>query len=80
LRYALVREGVEPKTIWTQLHRVPIDIPPGQTNVPFMHIEEQLAFPLPSRRELAAYVIYVGFDPQGVVERAGKKTKARRSR
>jgi hypothetical protein len=80
LRYALVREGVEPKTIWTELYRVPITIPPDQTNVPFMHIEEGLSFTLPSRSELAAYVVYVGFDAQAGAERPRKKAPTRRSR
>ncbi len=43
-------------------------IPPGQSNVPFVHIEEDISFPLPKPAELAAYVIYVGFDPTLVKE------------
>lgn len=79
IRYALVREGVEPKTIWTQLHRVPVVVGPNQTNVAFMHLEENLSFPLPSRNELAAYVVYVGFDEMTATERPARKTKARRA-
>jgi hypothetical protein len=63
IRLALVQEGVEPKTIWTKGYRVPVNVPPGQTNVPFVHVEEEITFPLPSRAELDAYVVYVGFDP-----------------
>lgn len=80
VRYALVREGVEPKTIWTQIYKVPVEIPTGQQNVTFMHLEEGMSFPLPSRNELAAYVVYVGFDQMTPAERLSKKTKARRSR
>jgi hypothetical protein len=80
LRYALVREGVEPKTIWTQLYKIPVAIPPNQTNVPFMHLEENVSFLLPSRNELAAYVVYVGFDQMAAVERPARKTKAGRPR
>ena len=68
IRLALVQEGVEPKTIWTKAYRVPVTIPPGQSNVPFVHIEEDISFPLPKPAELAAYVIYVGFDPTLVKE------------
>jgi hypothetical protein len=68
IRLALVQEGVEPKTIWTKGYRVPVSIPPGQSNVPFVHIEEDISFPLPKPAELAAYVIYVGFDPTLVKE------------
>jgi hypothetical protein len=30
--------------------------------VQFIDVEEGLSFPLPSRSELEAYVVYVGFD------------------
>jgi len=68
VRFALVREGPEPKTIWTQMYRVPVEVPAGQTNVPFVHIEDKISFPTPPGRELEAYVFYVGFDQQGVRE------------
>jgi hypothetical protein len=74
VRLALVREGIEPKTIWTKLYRVPVTIPPGQTNVPFVQVEENMTFPTPSAAELEAYVVYVGFDPEGL------KAKPERSR
>jgi hypothetical protein len=63
LRMAVVREGAEPKTIWSKLYRFPVAIPPGQTAVPFVHIEQDVTFPLPRSAELEAYVVYVGFDP-----------------
>lgn len=63
LRYAVVKEGVEPKTIVTTLQRIPVNIPPGQGNVAFSHIEEGLTFPTPKVGELETYVVYVGFDP-----------------
>jgi len=65
LRYALVREGLEPKTLWTKLFMVPVTIAENQ-NVPWLHIEEEMTVPRPSNDELEAYVIYVGFDPEGV--------------
>jgi hypothetical protein len=80
LRYALVREGVEPKTIWTKLYKFAVTVPANQTSVPFMHIEEGILFPLPSRNELAAYVVYVGFDQLAETEKPAKKPKPRRSR
>ncbi len=66
LRYALVREGIEPRTIWTKLYNVPVTIPEGQLNVPFIHVEEEMTVPIPSTIDLDAYVIYVGFDPEAV--------------
>jgi hypothetical protein len=65
LRYAVVREGPEPRTIVTKFKRTGATIAPGQTHVQFVDIEEGVTFPLPSAAELAAYVVYVGFDEIG---------------
>jgi hypothetical protein len=65
LRYAVVREGPQPKTIVTKFKRVPVAVASGQTHVQFMDVEEGLSFPLPTKSELDAYVIYVGFDEIG---------------
>jgi hypothetical protein len=81
LRYAVVREGAEPKTIATKFKRVPADVPPGQSNVVFSDVEESLSFPMPSRAELAAYIVYVGFDEIGdgpEKKPAAKKPAAKR--
>ena len=66
MRLALVREGVEPRTIWTKLYRVPVMVSPGESNVAFVQVEEGMSFPVPSREDLEAYVVYVGFDPNAV--------------
>jgi hypothetical protein len=65
LRYAVVREGVAPRTIATKFKRVPAVVPAGQSNVVFSDVEESLSFPMPPRSELAAYLVYVGFDEIG---------------
>lgn len=78
VRFALVREGPEPKTIWTQFYRVPVDIPSGQTNVPFVHIDDKISFPTPSAREVEAYVFYVGFDQQALKPSGRGRGAARR--
>src|SRR5256714_3347017 len=65
LRYAVVREGPQPKTVVTKFKRVSVTVPPAQTHVQFVDIEEGLTFPLPSRSEIDAYVVYVGFDEIG---------------
>ena len=64
LRYAVVREGVEPKTITSKFRRFPVSLG-GATNVMFTDIEEDLRFPMPSSAELDAYVVYIGFDDVG---------------
>jgi hypothetical protein len=65
LRYAVVREGPEPKTVVTKFKRLSVAVPADQTHVQFIDVEEGLSFPLPSRSELEAYVVYVGFDEIG---------------
>jgi len=66
LRLAVVREGADPKTIWTKFYKFQVAIPPGQTSVPFVHVEQDVSFPMPGGSELEAYVVYVGFDPTGM--------------
>jgi hypothetical protein len=66
LRYALVREGIDPKVLWTKLFVLNVAVPDTQLNVPFTHIEEEMTVPVPPQDELDAYVIYIGFDPDGL--------------
>jgi hypothetical protein len=79
LRYAVVREGVAPRTITTKFRRFPVPMGPGATNVLFTDIEEDLTFPIPSQKEIEAYVVYVGFDDLGDRDRrpAPKKSAPR---
>lgn len=79
LRMAVVQEGPEPKTIWTRLYRVPVTIPPGQTNVPFVHIEEDLTFANPKPGDLESYIVYVGFDQAGMKEQKPQRSRRTRS-
>jgi hypothetical protein len=65
VRYAVVIEGVEPKTVATKFRRVPVAIPPGSNHVTFTDVEEDLSFPVPSPAAIDAYVVYVGFDEIG---------------
>jgi hypothetical protein len=78
LRYALVREGPEPKTIWTKLYKIPVAIPDGQTNVTFTHVEDDLTIPRPRSSELQAYVIYVGFDALAAAEKPKRSPPPRK--
>jgi len=73
VRFAVVREGVEPKTINTKLAIVPVTVPPGDGNVLFSHVEEGLDFPMPKGKEIDSYVIYVGFDPVGLQQQQRRK-------
>jgi hypothetical protein len=76
LRYAVVQEGPEPKTIWTKLYRFPVTILEGATNVPFTHVEQDMTFPFPANAaDFDAYVIYVGFDALAKPEAPKKPAK-----
>jgi hypothetical protein len=79
LRYAVVREGSPPQTIVTKFHRVAVAVPPSQLNTPFLHVDEDLTFPMPRPADLDNYVVYVGFDPAGAPARPEpRRTKARK--
>ncbi|MDQ8730395.1 hypothetical protein [Bradyrhizobium sp. LHD-71] len=65
IRVAVVQEGVQPRTIATKLYRTTVDLA-GQDNVAFSFVAEDMAFPVPSPDAVSSYVIYIGFDPEGV--------------
>jgi hypothetical protein len=69
LRLALVQEGPKPKSIWTKFYPVRVDIQPGQSGAAFTQVEDDLTFAMPADKDIAAYVIYVGFDPQGLAKK-----------
>ncbi len=73
VRLAVVKEGIEPRTVWTKFYPVPVTVSPGQANVAFTHVDEDVTFPMPPGNELDAYVIYVGFDPEGAPPESKKK-------
>jgi hypothetical protein len=79
LRFALIQEGPEPKTILTKLHKLPVAIADGQSNVPFVDVEEDITFTVTSRTALENYVLYVGFDAAALRE-APQSKKTRRTR
>ncbi len=81
LRYAVVQEGPEPKTITTKFKRVAAAIPSDQSNTVFSDVEENLSFPMPSHAVLDTYIVYVGFDEIGDAPEkkpAAKKPVAKR--
>ena len=69
VRFALVQEGIQPKTIWTKFYAVPVMVGEGQASVSFTHIEDDLTVPMPNKDTLEAYVLYIGFDPMGLSQR-----------
>ena len=78
LRMAVVQEGPAPKTVLSKFYRLAVAVPPGQLNVPFVHVEQDLTFPLPRGAALDAYVVYVGFDPQSLNQKPERKPTKRK--
>ena len=79
LRLAVVQEGPEPKPIIGKFARLSVTVPPGHTAVPFVHVEQDLTFPMPRGKLLEAYVVYVGFDPaQAKPERKPKQPQKKK--
>ena len=78
LRVAVVLEGPDPKPIVSKLARLSVSVPPGQTAVPFMHVEQDLTFPMPRPSVLENYVDYVGFDPNAGPAKPQKKAPPKR--
>lgn len=75
VRYAVVREGIDPKTITTKMDRVPVAVPADDTNVLFTHVTEGLEFPMPRGAEIDSYVVYIGFDPAGAAPERKRPVK-----
>lgn len=73
LRMAVVQEGPAPKTVLSKFYKLAVAIPPGQTNVPFVHVEQDLTFPTPRAADLDSYIVYVGFDPQSLNTKPERK-------
>jgi hypothetical protein len=77
IRFAVVREGVDPKPIVTKLDRVSVNVPPNDGNMLFSHVAEGLDFPMPKGNEIDSYVVYIGFDPSAAQAPEKKKGPAK---
>ena len=80
VRLAVVKEGLEPKTIWTKFYMVPVTLTTSEPNMLFTHVEEDMTVPMPPGSEFDQYVIYVGFDPEGAPVEKKKPTRPPRRR
>ena len=77
IRYAVVKEGAEPKTVLSKFAKIQVPVAEGQPNVIFTHINDDIAFPMPSGLDIEAYIVYVGFDPSGLQQQPAKKPAAK---
>jgi len=63
IRIAVVKEGVNPKTIVSKFARIPVTVTGAIDRVTFTHVQDDIAFPMPVQlADIDAYVVYVGFD------------------
>jgi hypothetical protein len=74
LRIAVVQEGIQPKTIFTQVYRTTVSMP-TDGNVPFTLVAEDVAYPVPPGNANDAYVFYIGFDPQALKPEPARRSK-----
>lgn len=56
------------QVIVTRLIHIPVTVGPTDDNTTFTHIEDDLAFPLPTSSSIDDYIVYIGFDPIGAAE------------
>ncbi len=65
LRFAVVMESPSGmRMIATKFVVVPVQVAAGVGNLPFTHVEDGMAFPVPTpASNLDDYVVYIGFDP-----------------
>jgi hypothetical protein len=76
LRIAVVHETTAgSKTVVTKLIRIPVAMPPATPFKEFTHIEEGLAFPMPSAATIEDYTVYIGFDPLAAAPQEKKPAK-----
>ena len=81
IRMAVVHEGVDPKVVASKFGRETVTLAAAVDRANFTHIAD-VSFPLPAPiTDISAYVVYVGFDPQGAPPEkkkpAARKPKAR---
>jgi hypothetical protein len=77
IRYAVIEEGPEPKTIMTIVRRLAVTIPEGQNRASFSDVNDEVRFPIPSPAALENYIVYIGFDTEA---KADTKSAGRRVR
>jgi hypothetical protein len=77
LRVAVVAEGINPKTVFTNAYRTTVAIPEGDGNVSYSLVAEDIVYPVPAGSGSDAYVFYVGFDPQALKPAPQRRSKKR---
>jgi len=66
LRVAVVKEGVNPQTVFTSAYRTTVQMGGSSSSVVFSLVAEDIAYTVPPGGDADSYVFYVGFDPQAL--------------
>jgi len=77
MRVAVVQEGAPEKVIVTKLVRTTVEMPPGEQNVEFSLVAEDVTYPAPTVAANDKYVFYVGFDPNAKPEAPARGKRKR---
>lgn len=80
IRIAVVQEGVSPKTILSKFYTTNVMVQPSDGNVAFSFVAEDVAYPVPTGADGAAYVFYIGFDAEGGKQAGRPKPRAKKGR
>jgi len=76
LRIAIVDSPAgNPQTVLTKLIRIPVTLGPSDGSMTFTHVEDGLAFPMPTSAEIDNYIVYIGFDQIGAEQEDKAKLK-----
>jgi hypothetical protein len=74
VRLAVVHETpTTSKAITTKLERVSVTVQADSGNAIFTLVDNEISFPLPRGGDIDDYVVYVGFDPQGLEQERRKQ-------
>ena len=65
LRVAVVKGGVQERTIATKVYRTTVSMSEAGS-VPFSMVAEDMVYPVPPGAEGDSYIFYIGFDPQAL--------------
>jgi hypothetical protein len=77
MRVAVVQEGAPEKVIVTKLVRTTVEMSPGEQNVEFSLVAEDVTYPAPTVAANDKYVFYVGFDPNAKPEAPARGKRKR---
>jgi hypothetical protein len=77
LRVAVVRGGVQERTIATKVYRTTVPFTEGGS-VPFSLVAEDLEYPAPPSSIADSFIFYIGFDPQALTPEPARTARRKK--